>query len=98
MSIPTQGDASCVPNAIRLLERAVAQQRPDLSAWVTRTKTAYLGSGGFATAADHVVALDEIVRGLQRAGAGGVVKSALSMRSCPTAYMTAVRLGTIAPG
>ena len=91
-----QSDVSCLPATIDRLEKAIQQQRPDLAGWFAQTKSARVDSR-FATNSDMVVVLDELVRGLQRAGAGGVVKSILSMKACPTAYMTAVRLGTIAP-
>ncbi len=96
MPAHNQADASCLPAAIDRLEKGVAQQRPDLVQWFQRTKDARVDSR-FATAGDLVIVLDELVKGLQRAGAGAVVKAALSMEACPTAYMTAVRLGTIAP-
>jgi hypothetical protein len=91
----SQGDASCVAAALDKLERAVAQQRPDILPWFQRMKSARVG--GLATSADYVVVLDDLVRGLQKSGAGGVVKDTLTMAECPTAYMIAVRLGTIAP-
>ncbi len=91
-----QSDVSCLPDTIDRLEKAIAKQRPDLSAWFTQTKAAHVDTR-LATNADMVIVLDTLVRGLQRAGAGPVIKSTLSMKACPTAYMTAVRLGTIMP-
>lgn len=91
----SQGDASCVAAALDKLEAAVAQQRPDILPWFQRTKAAQVS--GLVTNADYVTVLDSLVRGLQKSGAGGVVKSTLTMQQCPTAFMIAVRLGTIAP-
>jgi hypothetical protein len=90
-----QGDARCLPAAIQRLREGVQQQRPDLAPWFDEVLQAALGS--FASDMDYIAALDTLVRGLQRAGAGGVIKNSMSMKECPSAFMTAARLNNIAP-
>lgn len=94
----SQGDASCVRDATDRLRALVERRRPDLLELFDRTVSVRVNGGLFSDDVAWISALDDVVRVLQRAGAGPVVREAMDVHACPSAYMTAARLGTLIPG
>ena len=86
-----QNDGSCLPDSVQRLRALLMQERPELAGRVDEI----LSMLQPVTSADWAVAVDQIIRGLQRAGAGALVARALNNGACPSARIAAVRLGTL---
>ena len=86
-------DSSCVDDVLADLIELVDKHLPNLSDQVRHH--ASMATGPMTTGADYQVALDRVVRLLNRSGGNALVTRAMNGHNCPAASLTGLRLSTL---